>query len=368
MCPSVRLCWRLYGITGEYYQPKVFLFGEQLKGNLYPGRTVPKVFQMAKAKAGINAEASVHTLRHSYATHLLEAGVNLVAIKTLGHSQLSTTARYLHVGQTQPWDLPDLLSNSAPWPDVPKFWGRRYFAGCPGWLQMALQSLSLVQQKGRSGHPQLPHGGARRACGLLHFLRACGRNFLQLLPQPALPKMSVGGTAALDPQQDGRAFAVTVKYFHLVFTLPQELNALMSSNQAKLYGLLFQSVWQTLEQLCGQREWLGAQPGMIAVLHTWGQNLSLHPHLHCIVPGGGLAADGETWIRDRTSIFFPDGSCRALFGGKFCLADWRQCHRRRVDFFRGAAELQHHKFCSVTNPCVNVHEEVLPGIQINQCY
>lgn len=111
---ALRHYWRCY-------QPKVFLFEGAVKGQPLSSRTVQKVFQMAKEKAGINTEASVHTLRHSYATHLLAAGVNLVAIKTfMGHSQLSTTARYLHVGQTQR-DLPDLLSNSAPWPDAPKF-------------------------------------------------------------------------------------------------------------------------------------------------------------------------------------------------------------------------------------------------------
>ncbi len=131
-----------------------------------------------------------------------------------------------------------------------------------------------------------------------------------------------------------------VKYFHLVFTLPQELNALVSSNEAKLYGLLFQSVWQTLEQLCGQKEWLGAQPGMIAVLHTWGQNLSLHPHLHCIVPGGGLAADGETWVKRPDKYFLPGRVMSRLFRGKF-LHRLKAMHAAgELDFFGQAAELQ----------------------------
>lgn len=108
-----------------------------------------------------------------------------------------------------------------------------------------------------------------------------------------------------------------VTYYHVVFTLPQELNALVRSNDTALYNLLFRTSWQTLDQLCRQPKWLGAQPGMIAVLHTWGQNLSLHPHLHCIVPGGGLALDGNSWVGSRSGYFLPVRVLSRLFRGKF---------------------------------------------------
>ncbi len=108
-----------------------------------------------------------------------------------------------------------------------------------------------------------------------------------------------------------------VTYYHVVFTLPQELNALVRSNETALYNLLFRTSWQTLDQLCRQPKWLGAQPGMIAVLHTWGQNLSLHPHLHCIVPGGGLALDGSSWVGSRGGYFLPVRVLSHLFRGKF---------------------------------------------------
>jgi len=87
-----------------------------------------------------------------------------------------------------------------------------------------------------------------------------------------------------------------VGYLHLVFTLPHELNPLVLSNDRLLYNLLFKSVWETVRQLTKQSKWLGGQTGMIAVLHTWGSNLSLHPHLHCILPCGGLSADQMEWI------------------------------------------------------------------------
>lgn len=123
-----------------------------------------------------------------------------------------------------------------------------------------------------------------------------------------------------------------VPYYHLVFTLPQELNALASSNEAKLYGLLSRAGWETLRQLCAQPKWLGAQPGMIAVLHTWGQNLSLHPHLHCIVPAGGLAPDGVSWVKSpRGSHFLPVRVLSRLFRGKFL-------HRLRSMYAAGELE------------------------------
>ena len=86
-------------------------------------------------------------------------------------------------------------------------------------------------------------------------------------------------------------------YYHLVFTLPQELNALALHQPAAAYDTLFKSAWDTLHQF-GQHA--GTQLGMIAVLHTWGQNLSLHPHLHCIVPGGGVDGNGQ-WRKQMRS-------------------------------------------------------------------
>ena len=89
-----------------------------------------------------------------------------------------------------------------------------------------------------------------------------------------------------------------VVYYHVVFTLPSELNGLCLYNPKFMYDCLFESAWKTLEQFASDPKWLDARSGATMVLHTWGQNLSLHPHVHCIVPGGGLAADG-TWQNSR---------------------------------------------------------------------
>lgn len=104
-------------------------------------------------------------------------------------------------------------------------------------------------------------------------------------------------------------------YFHVVFTLPNPLNTVAIKNPSLLYSLLFDAAWQTIHAFANQK---GLLPGMIAILHTWGQNLSLHPHLHCIVPGGGINHRG-TWsnIRKEGKFLFPVQAMSKVFRGKF---------------------------------------------------
>ena len=89
-----------------------------------------------------------------------------------------------------------------------------------------------------------------------------------------------------------------IAYFHVVFTLPHELNALCLFNPRLMYDLLFESAWYVLQTFAHDLKWLGAKSAATMVLHTWGQKLTLHPHVHCIVPSGGLAVDGK-WQRPR---------------------------------------------------------------------
>ena len=108
-----------------------------------------------------------------------------------------------------------------------------------------------------------------------------------------------------------------VPYFHLVFTLPAELNALVLRNQQVLYDLLFATASQTLLEIAADPKHLGAQIGVLAVLHTWNQQLTEHPHLHCIVPGGGLSPDRRRWVSSRPDFFLPVRVLSRLFRGKF---------------------------------------------------
>lgn len=102
-------------------------------------------------------------------------------------------------------------------------------------------------------------------------------------------------------------------YFHAVFTIPEQLNALALRNKAAVYGILFQASAQTLLTIAGDRRHLGARIGFFSILHTWGQNLLLHPHVHCVVTGGGLSPDGERWIGCRPGFLLSVRVLSRLF-------------------------------------------------------
>jgi hypothetical protein len=109
-----------------------------------------------------------------------------------------------------------------------------------------------------------------------------------------------------------------VSYFHVVFTLPDHLNKVALFAPEKLYAILFKTAWQTLDQFSTNPKLLGAKMGMIGVLHTWGQNLSLHPHLHCIVPSGGVSESGK-WKRTKSKgkFLFNVKAMSTVFRAKF---------------------------------------------------
>ena len=107
------------------------------------------------------------------------------------------------------------------------------------------------------------------------------------------------------------------RYFHVVFTLPHELHALILQNEAELYNLLFRTVADTLLEVAANPEHLGAEIGFFGILHTWGQNLLFHPHIHCVIPGGGLSPDHTHWIHPRYPFFLPIKVLSKVFRGKF---------------------------------------------------
>ena len=114
-----------------------------------------------------------------------------------------------------------------------------------------------------------------------------------------------------------------VPYFHIVFTLPHELNSLALHKPKEVYNALFRASWKTIAQFASDPKHLGAKTGMTSVLHTWGQNLSLHPHLHCIVPAGGICSKGK-WILPKkakstrkTKYLFPKRALSKVFRAKY---------------------------------------------------
>lgn len=108
-----------------------------------------------------------------------------------------------------------------------------------------------------------------------------------------------------------------IKYFHLVFTIPQCLHKTLYINQSSGYSILFKSAWEALKQCLANPKYLGAQTGAVAVLHTWGQTLTYHPHIHMIVPAGGLSSDEMEWVRSNQKYLLPvkilSGVFRAVF-------------------------------------------------------
>jgi hypothetical protein len=111
---------------------------------------------------------------------------------------------------------------------------------------------------------------------------------------------------------------LATNYFHVVFTTPHELNVLAVENPRLFYDLLFTASAKTLLEIAADPKHLGAEIGVISILHTWGQNLLLHPHIHCAIPTGGLSPDHSHWIRPRYPFFLPVKVLRRVFRGKFC--------------------------------------------------
>ncbi len=128
-----------------------------------------------------------------------------------------------------------------------------------------------------------------------------------------------------------------VDYFHVVFTLPDELGSLTLQNKALIYNLLFRATSETLLEIAASWKGLRAKIGFFAILHTWGQKLDLHPHLHCVVPGGGLSLDETRWVNCQPGFFLPVKMLSRLFRGKF-LALLKAAHRRGELTLKGRLE------------------------------
>jgi hypothetical protein len=127
------------------------------------------------------------------------------------------------------------------------------------------------------------------------------------------------------------------RYFHVVFTLPHELHTLILQNEAELYGLLFRTVAETLLEVARNPEHLGAEIGFFGILHTWGQNLLFHPHIHCVIPGGGFSPDRTHWIHPRYPFFLPIKILSKVFRGNF-VAGLKYAHRQGRLTFAGSIE------------------------------
>jgi Putative transposase/Transposase zinc-binding domain len=147
------------------------------------------------------------------------------------------------------------------------------------------------------------------------------------------------GAAAQDWMQARMEDLLPVEYFHVVFTLPAQIADIAYQNKAAIYGLLFKASSQTLLTIAGDQKHLGARIGMTSVLHTWGSAMTHHPHVHVIVPGGGLSADGKRWIACRPGFFLPVKVLSRLFRRLFLEGLFRLHKADKLKFFGDLSKL-----------------------------
>jgi hypothetical protein len=140
--------------------------------------------------------------------------------------------------------------------------------------------------------------------------------------------------------EDRQSELLQVPYFHVVFTVPEEIATIAYQNKEVVYGILFQATAETLKTIASDPKHLGAEIGFFAVLHTWGQNLQVHPHLHCVVPGGGLSPDGERWVRCRPGFFLPVRVLSRLFRRLFLESLQKAFHSGKLQFFAALESLR----------------------------
>ena len=184
----------------------------------------------------------------------------------------------------------------------------------PAWRKARAGHVSLGQLKVMSAIETCRtaalggHVAACQDCGHRHIAYNSCRN-------RHCPKCQ--GAAARDWLAARQAELLPVEYYHVVFTLPGPVADIAYQNKPVVYALLFKAAAETLTTIAADPKHLGARIGLTAVLHTWGSALTHHPHLHCIVPGGGLSSDGERWVSCRPGFFLPVRVLSRLFRRRF---------------------------------------------------
>jgi hypothetical protein len=179
----------------------------------------------------------------------------------------------------------------------------RYGATLSGARRRAMAAIEACRTAALGGHVERCDG-----CGQQRIAYNSCRN-------RNCPKCQ--GLARAQWLEDRQAELLDVAYFHVVFTVPEEIAVIAFQNQVVVYDILFRAAAETLHTIAADPKQLGAEIGFLAVLHTWGQNLMHHPHLHCLVPGGGIAPDGQSWVSCRPGFFLPVRVLSRLFRGLF---------------------------------------------------
>ena len=220
---------------------------------------------------------------------------------------------------------------------------------------LQLEVAEIFRQHGpqyRQAHAETLSRGQRRVMGAIECCRtaalgghvercdACGhlRIAYNSCRDRHCPKcQSLARAQWLEERQ---AELLEVEYFHVVFTLPEPIAALAYQNKKLLYDMLFHASAQTLRTIAADPEHLGAEIGFLTILHTWGQNLLHHPHVHCVVPGGGISPDGSRWIGCRPGFFLPVRVLSRLFRRLFLEALQKSFEAGALQFFSNLEPLR----------------------------
>ena len=329
----VMLSPRLLDALREYYleyRPRSIVFYGRSKGKALGPSAVQKALRRASAQAALRRRATPHVLRHSFATHLLGAGCERGSNPGASGSQEHQDDDGLRAGESSGSDTAfeslgafasvfgrlDALWPLSKWPTSFEITARGIGASDRGdcrarTFRQCVRSNDAVRRC--SAVTSTPADLVVHEVPLYNSCRNRHCPKCQSLDQE---RWLARQNEALLP----------VGYFHLVFTLPSELRALALRNPRILYRLLFRSASASLLELAADPKYLGARIGILALLHTWTQRLDFHPHLHCLVPAGGLDLWTGGWIASRKNFLVPVRALSRLFRGKL-LAQLKCCYR-----------------------------------------
>jgi hypothetical protein len=325
----VPLAARTLELLRVYWQrtrPRPWWFPARDQQTPLPATTLQKTFTLVVRQRGRTKDASIHTLRHSYATHRLERGVSLRSIQELlGHKSPSTPARDPHL-TTNTFDVVH-ATITARMAELSPRWG----TGMPAVADVFRDDGPAYQE--RFGADLLP-SHRRAMADIIHCrTEALGGQLLPCDPcgqehdayhscrHRSCPKCHRHDTEVWLAAR--RQELLPVPYFPVVLTLPQELRELVRRHQKALSDMLLRAAAQALITLAADPHDVGGLIGVLCVLHTWTRTLIYHPHVHCLVPAGGVSADRTAWRPARPSYLVPVQARATLFRG-LCLALVRQ--------------------------------------------